>query len=99
MWAPALKTYLRAAIRHDAGMFCACRQVWDAEKTTYQGSPAVRLTYTSRSGEQVRRCCGLLRCPTSLSHSYSCAARGLRVITLPHLFDGMSQEAAGDNGI
>jgi hypothetical protein len=27
--------------------------VWDAEKTTYEGSPAVRLTYRSKDGEEV----------------------------------------------
>jgi hypothetical protein len=28
-------------------------QVWDAEKTTHEGSPAVRLTYRSKNGEEV----------------------------------------------
>jgi hypothetical protein len=28
-------------------------QVWDAEKTAYEGSPAVRLTYHSKDGEEV----------------------------------------------
>jgi Aldose 1-epimerase len=35
-------------------------QVWDAEKTAYEGSPAVRLTYRSKNGEEVSirlQCC------------------------------------------
>lgn len=57
--------------RHDGRCTdkCATLQVWDAEKTTHEGSPAVRLTYRSKDGEQVSITlpCHMRRCVPVMS--------------------------------
>ena len=60
--------------RHDTRCTdkCATLQVWDAEKTTHEGSPAVRLTYRSKDGEEVSSAlpCRLRRCiPIMSAHA------------------------------